>query len=311
MRLGAVSGRSHPFTLRQLQYALAVAELRSFRRAAEVCRVAQPSLSVQVAQLEDVLGVRLFERLPRGVLVTERGAAILERARRILTGADDLLDAIQRSRDPLSGTLRIGVIPTIAPYLLPEAAKALRKTYPRLQLFWVEDKTRTLVECVTSGELDAAILARESELGDLAQEPLGRDAFLLAVPTDHRLARAREPVPAEVLDGETVLLLDDGHCFRDQALAVCRRSGADEASVRATSLSTLAQMVAGGAGVTLLPSIAVAAENRARGLAIRRFGVRGPARTLVLIFRETSPAADTLRALGKTLRDTVARILAR
>src|SRR4051812_44962057 len=256
----------HPVTLRQLQYALAVAQHNGFRRAAEACAVAQPSLSAQVAELESALGVRIFERLPRGVMVTEAGAALLERARRTLVDADDLVATAERVRDPMTGTLRIGLIPTVAPYLLPEVAPVLRARHPRLTLLWFEEKTRTLLEQLAAGALDGAVVAGESDLGDLETAPIARDAFLLATPPGHKLARGSGPVRPDDLRGETVLLLDDGHCFREQSLAVCSRAGADEASIRATSLSTLAQMVAGGAGITLLPALAVATENRARGL---------------------------------------------
>ena len=301
----------HPITLRQLQYVLAVAEHRGFRRAADACGTSQPSLSTQIAQIEAALGVRIFERLPRGVVVTAAGAALLERARRTLLEADDLVSVAERARDPLTGTLHIGVIPTVAPYLLPEIAPVLRAEFPRLQLRWTEEKTLALVERVTTGELDAGILAVESELGDLTCEPLGRDAFFLVVPRGHKLAGGKAPARVDQLEGETVLFLDDGHCFRDQALAVCRRVGAEEASMRATSLSTLAQMVVGGAGITLLPYIAIATENRARALVARPFGVRGPSRTLGLAWRRSSPGAAALRAVAASIRGVVAVLAAR
>lgn len=301
----------HPITLRQLQYVLAVAELKSFRRAAAACGVAQPSLSAQIAQLESALGVRLFERLPRGPVVSEAGAAVIERARRTLIEADDLVATAARARDPLAGRLRVGVIPTVAPYLLPEMVARLRRDLPRLSLLWFEDKTPTILSRLHDGDLDAGIVAAESPLGDLVYERLGRDPFMLALRPGHRLARVKRPARPDDLEGETVLLLDDGHCFRDQALAICQRVGATEASLRATSLSTLAQMVAGGAGVTLLPAIAVATENRARGLTIRPFGPRGPARTLALAWRQTSPAAPALRAIAAAVRPLVATLVRR
>lgn len=297
-----------PFTLRQLQYALAVAAHHSFRKAAEVCAVSQPALSEQIGQLESALGLRLFERLSAGVVVTAAGASVLERAQRTLLDADDLTATADRAKDPFSGTLRIGVIPSVAPYLLPEAAPVLRKKFPRLQLVWVEEKTHLLVERIGAGALEAAIVALESGLGDLETEALGRDPFLLALPAGHRLCKGAAPARLEDLDGETVLLLEDGHCFRDQALAVCRRAGAEEASVRATSLSTLAQMVAGGAGITLLPRLALRQENRAGALVTRAFGVRGPARTLVLAFRPTAPQAAATRALAEVLRGVVGKL---
>jgi len=301
----------HPVTLRQLQYALAVAELKSFRRAAEACAVAQPSLSTQVAQLESALGVVIFERGTRGVSVTQAGSAVIERARRTLLEADDLTAVAQGARDPLAGTLSIGVIPTVAPYLLPEISADLRKAFPRLKLLWVEEKTRTVVERIANGELDAGLLAVESEVGDLEYVEIGRDAFFLAVPEGHRLARGAQPARVDQLDDETVLLLEDGHCFRDQALAVCRRGGAEEASVRATSLSTLTQMVAGGMGITLLPQIAIRTENRARSLVTRPFGARGPSRTLALGWRRTAPFDATLRALAEAMQTTFKRVTAR
>jgi LysR family hydrogen peroxide-inducible transcriptional activator len=298
----------HAFTLRQLQYVLAIAEYKSFRRAAEVCAVAQPSLSAQVAQLESALGVAIFERSTRGVTVTRAGSTVIERARRTLLEADDLIGAAQRAQDPLAGTLNLGVIPTVAPYLLPEITGQLRAKFPRLQLLWAEEKTRVLVERIATGELDAGVLAVESEIGELEYQELGRDAFFLAVPSDHRLARGTAPARVDQLEDETVLLLEDGHCFRDQALAVCRRGGADEASVRATSLSTLTQMVAAGTGITFLPQIAIRTENRAGLLVTRAFGPRGPSRTLALAWRKTAPFADTLRALASAISDIVARL---
>jgi len=292
----------HPVTLRQLQYVLAVAEHKSFRRAAEVCAVAQPSLSAQIASLEEALGVQIFERLSRGVALTEPGAALVEQARRTLLAADDLVAGASSLRDPLSGSLRIGVIPTVAPYLLPEASKALRSRFSRLRFFWEEEKTKTLVSRIEGGELDAGILAAESALGELVHEPIGKDPFYLATAKDHPLAARKGPARLDALDGDTVLLLEDGHCFRDQALSVCQRGGGLEASVRATSLSTLAQMVAGGAGITLLPGIALQTENRARTLSVRSFAPRAPSRTLTLAFRKTSPARAALKAMAETLR---------
>jgi LysR family hydrogen peroxide-inducible transcriptional activator len=305
---GAVSRWSpHPVSLRQLQYVVAVAEHKSFRRAAEACAVAQPSLSAQVAQLESVIGVQVFERLPRSVVVTAAGAAVLERAQRVLREADDLMAEVARAHDPFAGTLPIGVIPTVAPYLLPVVAPALRAKYPRLQILWTEEKTPRLVERIRSGDLEAGIVAVESDLGDLHTEALGRDPFVLAVPKGHRLASAA-PAKVDELAEEKVLVLDDGHCFRDQALDVCHRGGADEASLRSTSLSTLAQLVAGGAGITLLPSIAVRTENRARGLVVRPFGARGPHRTLALAWRKRAPVEGTLRALVPLLASAVAKV---
>jgi LysR family hydrogen peroxide-inducible transcriptional activator len=296
----------YPVTLRQLQYAVAVAEARSFRRAAEACAVSQPSLSAQLGEAERALGVRLFERDRRGVIVTAAGEAVLQRARRVLLEADDLLEAARRSADPLAGTLRIGILPTIGPYLLPRAAPAVRASLPRLQVLWEEDRTAALVRGVAAGALDGALVAREAELGDLVQLELADDPFVLAAPPDHPLARGAGPMEVRALRGERVLLLDDGHCLREQALEVCARARAEEAGYRATSLTTLVQMVAGGAGVTLLPRIAVETEAARAGLAVRPFAPPGPGRTLVLAWRRAAAAGPALRAVAEAIRARLA-----
>jgi LysR family hydrogen peroxide-inducible transcriptional activator len=299
----AITNRApHPFSLRQLQYAVAVAESLSFRKAAEACHVSQPSLSAQLAQLEQALGVRLFERDRRRVLVTAAGAALVERARSLLLQADDLVGAARLAGDPLGGTLRIGVIPTISPYLLPVATPALRSAYPRLTTVWVEDKTEILVRRLEAGTLDAALLALEAEIGDVEQEVVADDPFVLATRRDDPLGAKTTPAkPAELRDAD-ILLLDDGHCFRDQALAFCSSAKAHELEFRATSLATLAHMVAGGAGVTILPQLAVPTEAQRAGLRVRAFAKPVPHRTLALIWRTRSPLAPALRKLAGTIR---------
>jgi LysR family hydrogen peroxide-inducible transcriptional activator len=301
----------HPLTLRQLQYAVAVAEARSFRRAAELCHVAQPSLSAQLAQLEDALGTRLFERERRPVLLTPAGEQLVERARRLLVDTDDLMGAARQLRDPLSGALRIGVIPTVSPYLLPEIVPAIRRQHPALTARWVEDKTETLVTSLGEGKIDAALLALEAHLGTLDHEVIARDPFVLATPVGHPLAQARGAARLGELAGATVLLLDDGHCLRDQALSYCSRARAHEADFRATSLSTLAQMVSAGAGVTLLPRLALPTENRRGKLAIRRFAEPAPHRTLALAWRKSSPLGPALRRLAATVRTAYQKAEAR
>jgi LysR family hydrogen peroxide-inducible transcriptional activator len=280
---------------------VAVADALSFGRAAEACGVSQPSLSAQLAELELALGTRLFERDRRRVLVTAAGEALVARARRVLTDVDDLADAGKRMCDPLAGTLRLGVIPTISTYLLPDLVRALRREYPALTVRWTEDKTPNLVGALGDGTLDAALLALEADLGELTREPIGRDPFLLAAPRGHALARGTAPVTARELAGERVLLLDDGHCLRDQALAVCGGAGTEELGYRATSLPTLAQMVATGAGVTLLPELAVATECHRAALVVRPLAE--PAfRTVGLVWRPTSPLGPALRSLATTMR---------
>ncbi|MGC3996506.1 MAG: LysR substrate-binding domain-containing protein [Anaeromyxobacter sp.] len=297
-----MSDAPHPFTLRQLQYAVAVADTLSFRRAAERCRVSQPSLSTQLAQLEDALGVRLFERDRRRVLVTAAGAGLLDAARRVLVGADDLVETARRAGDPLSGTLRVGVIPTISPYLLPPASPAIRAAYPRLKLVWLEDKTEVLVARLRAGALDAALLALEADLGEVDHEEIARDPFVLAAPRGHPLAERSGPATPAELRGADVLLLDDGHCLRAQALEVCSKARAHELAFRATSLPTLVQMVASGAGVTLLPRLALPAEGR-KELKLRPFAPPAPHRTLALVWRRHAPLGPALRRLAGTIRE--------
>jgi len=299
--------KTYNFTLRQLQYVVAVAEMMSFRRAAEHCHVSQPSLSAQVAEMEAALGVSLFERDRRGVLITAAGQELLARARRVLVEADDFAEAANRFVDPLAGTLRIGVIPTIGPYLLPRVVPALRKAYPRLMFVWIEDRTEALVRRLNHGDLDAALLALEADIGDLEHETISVDPFVLATPAGHKLGKSNVPVTRNQLRGERILLLDDGHCFRDQVLEYCADSQLEELGFRATSLPTLAQMVSSGAGITLLPSIAVPAETQHSQLSIRNFSRPVPFRTIVLAWRRRSALAEPLHKIAHTLRLSTTR----
>lgn len=288
-------------TVRQLEYLAAVAELRSFRRAAESCHVSQPALSAQIQQLERLLGARLFERDRRRVLPTPAGAAAAARAREILERLDVLAASARGLGRPLAGTLRFGVIPTIAPYLLPKALPAVRRRHPELRLQLREEQTDRLVELAQAGSLDLLLLALEAELGSMDLLPLFHDPFLLAAPSEHRLA-GRRSVRESDLEGEAVLLLDDGHCLRHQALEVCRRRGGHElADFRASSLPTLVQMVAGGAGVTLLPALAAPALAT-RGLAVVPFARPAPYRTIGFAFRRSSARREEFQQLAETFR---------
>jgi LysR family hydrogen peroxide-inducible transcriptional activator len=291
-----------PYSIRQLQYLVAVADLGGFRRAAEACRVAQPSMSAQIAQVEEALGVQIFERGARGVRVTAAGAQVIDRAKAVLLASRDLADTASEHRDPLHGTLHIGVIPTVCPYLLPDVATALKRALPNLHIVWSEDKTRTLMPDVEEGRLDAAVLALDARVKGLEHVVIGVDEFVLAGSAGHAAVESRRPASPRVLDGETVLLLEDGHCFRDQALALCDASGARAADLRATGLSTLVQMVASGGGVTLLPTMAIAVENRRHQLKVRAFASPAPSRTLVLAWRKGSARKPALDAVGAVLR---------
>lgn len=297
-----MSTQPHPFTLRQLQYVLAVADLLSFRKAAEACHVSQPALSAQIAQLEDQLGVVLFERDRRRVLLTPAGELLIDRIRRLIVDGHALTEAARRAGDPLASTLRIGVIPTIAPYLLPRISPVLRDRFPRLVPLWTEDKTPVLAARLAAGQLDAALLALEADLGDVEHAFVGVDPFVLATAPDHPLA-AGGPVAVEDLQGEQVLLLDEGHCFRSQILSYCARVDLDEMAWRATSLGTLAQMVAAGNGVTLLPQMAVETEASRARLTIRPFADPAPHRTIVLAWRARSPLGPALTQLAEAMGD--------
>lgn len=294
--------RPYDVTLRQLQYAVAVADLGRFHAAASACGVSQPGLSAQLASLEDALGFRVFDRDKKRVTTTPAGAAFLQRARRVLAEMNDLVAAAGALVDPFAGALRIGVLPTIAPYVLPDLSPALAKAFPKLTLHWREDRTSRLVEEVSSGALDAALLALEADLGGLAHVVVAPDPFVLAVPKGHALDR-KQRVRVDELEGQNVLLLDDGHCMREQALSFCARRGAREAGFRATSISTLAQMVASGAGVTLLPSISVPLENRGRAFVVRELAPPAPKRTVVLVFRRGASLEPALRTFAKAMAD--------
>jgi LysR family transcriptional regulator, hydrogen peroxide-inducible genes activator len=288
-------------SLRQLQYIVAVADTLGFHKAAARCHASQPTLSAQVQQLESVLGVRLFERDRRRVLVTSAGEDIVARARRILVEVGDLIAAATRLREPFAGTLRIGVIPTIAPYLLPEIMPKIGVKYPKLALVFREEKTADILRELAEGTLDAGLLALEADVGDVAHAVIAKDPFVAALPKGHPLARRKRLALSDLQDAR-VLLLDEGHCFRDQALALCAQARANETSFRATSLATLAQMVSSGAGITLLPSIAVSVENRRGQLEIRPFARPIPGRTIALVWRPRSPFAAVFTELAKSFR---------
>jgi LysR family hydrogen peroxide-inducible transcriptional activator len=300
---------SLPLTLRQLEYVVAVADHRSFRKAAAACAVSQPALSAQIAQVEDLLGVQIFERDRRQVLITPVGAEIVARGRGALAAAAAVVDAASALAQPLTGALRLGVIPTIAPYLLPIVLPAVRATYPRLRLALREERTAQLLALLDDGRLDAGVLALPVP-GDLAAVALYREDFVLAVPAAHPLA-GRVRVREADLDDAPVLLLDDGHCLRDQALAVCDSAGAHEhTELRATSLPTLVQMVAGGLGVTLLPEMAAAALASHGEVAHARFVAPAPGRDVGLVWRMSSARGRELGLLAELLRERAVAHLA-
>jgi LysR family hydrogen peroxide-inducible transcriptional activator len=293
--------RPSDLTIRQLEYLVALADTLGFHRAAERVHVSQPSLSAQVQQAEAVLGVRLFERSQRRVLLTPAGELVVARARRVLREAEDLLAAARLLFDPFRGNWRLGLIPTVAPYLLPEILPGVHRAHPHLRLLLREERTPVLVRELLAGGLEAAILAEVPDLGDLARAPLAEDRFLLAAPLGHPLARKRK-VALRDLEQAPLLLLEDGHCLRGQALAFCAKAGAREADFRASSLPTLMQMVAAGMGLTLLPALCAPMERTRASLALRPFAPPVPGRQLVLAWRAGSPLAGALATFAGELR---------
>lgn len=289
-------------TIRQLEYLVAVAETLHFRKAAQNCAVTQPALSAQIQGLEELLGIQLFERNRRRVLLTKAGREAVARARRVLDDCDALAEAARSASEPLAGELRMGVIPTVAPYLLPRVLPCLRENHPKLRLFLREEFTHELIDRLNSGELDCLLLALPASGGDFEHQLLFHDAFWLALPHGHALL-ARESVKYDDLKDQEVLLLEDGHCLRDQALAICNRGGANESMrVRATSLGTLTQMVSGGLGVTLLPELAIAVEAReGSGVELRPFAEPVPQREIGLVWRRGSARAVEFRQLGEEM----------
>lgn len=223
----------------------------------------------------------------------------------MLVAAADLRELARQLADPFSGRLRLGVIPTIGPYLLPEITPPLAQAFPRLTLTWSEARTEELVQALRAGTLDAALLAVEADIGDLDYAALGRDPFVLAAAPGHPAVRGRGLATADVLNGTSVLLLDDGHCFREQALQVCAQARVEEHSFRATSLATLVQMVSTGSAVTLLPTIALTVENRRSQLRVRKFTAPGPGRTLALAWRRGAAMARTLGRVADAIRPAV------
>lgn len=287
--------------LRDLQYLVALAETRHFGRAAERCHVSQPTLSAQLKKLEEFLGARLIERQPRRVALTAAGEAVVERARGMLRDAEDIRALARASADPLAGQLRVGLIPTLGPYLLPRVAPRLRRALPKLQLILHEHQTAPLIAQVVEGELDLALLALPADTGGLETRSLFAEAFLVAMPERHRLATHRRLRTSD-LAGEKLLLLEDGHCLRDQALEVCGMAGTEEQDFRATSLETLRQMVASGLGITLLPRLATEGPFGAtRGLAVRPFAPPAPSRVIGTAWRRSSTRGEAIGAVCDVL----------
>lgn len=293
-------------TLRQLRYLTSLARHRHFGRAAEDCAVTQPALSMQIRELEREVGAELVERRPGEVMLTELGGEVAARAEAILAATRDLVD-FARHRDLLSGHLKLGIIPTLAPYVLPRVLPRLQAAHPHLRLEVRETQTRNLVEELARGDLDCVMLALPFEGADVEALPLFEDPFLLALPATDTLPD-QGPIDIGDVDQRRLILLEEGHCLRDQALAFCAAPNREaSAGLGATSLATVMQMVANGYGVTLVPEVAVDVEVRDDRVKLMRFVDPQPARTVGLAWRRTSPRKQDFEALGAVVRDAVAR----
>lgn len=291
-------------TLRQLRYLVELVETKHFGHAAEICHVTQSTLSAGIQELEDLLGVRLLERTKRRVVATPIGLEIAKRARRTIEEAEGLVEAAKAGAKPLTGHLHLGVIPTIGPYLLPSVLPQLRQRFPELKLYLREDQTARLLTQLAAGELDALILAMPMELPSCQSMVIAQDPFWLVCPKEHPLA-AKQAILPEEIPAQDLLLLEEGHCLRDHALAACRLPGeAGRKSYQGTSLHTLVEMVAGGLGVTLIPKMAVASQQMEGGsLAIRPISDAKAMREIGLVWRKTSGRQAEFKLLGDTLQE--------
>ena len=300
-----MDARTRP-TVRQLEYIVAVADRLSFSAAAEACGVSQPALSSQVREVEQRLGLSLFERGRGGVSVPPHARAVIDAARRAIRAVDDVSDAAVDLRGELVGAVRVGVIPTMAPYLLPTLVRELRRRHPRSEPVLTEERTDDLVRRISNGELDIGLLASPVPGEGLEVVDVAVDQFDLAMPEAHPFA-GEGSLPAGVLAGLPVLLLADGHCLRDQAIDVCATVGANtDHAIQGTSLTTLCQMVSAGSGVTLLPASARAVEARpGSGLVTRPLRDPRPNRVVVLAWRASSPLASLYRAFAEAIAPAV------
>lgn len=290
--------------IRDLEYLVALHEHRHFGRAAEASFCSQPTLSTQIRKLETELGADLVERGSRQVLFTAAGERVVRRARHILADADEIRSIARQARNPRAGSIRLGVFPTLAPYLLPHVIGSVTAEFPDLELLLVEEKTPVLVEQLRSGALDAALVAMPVDDESLAVLPLFREEFVLAVPAGHHLAEVEAPTPSSKVAGEDLLLLTEGHCLRDQALEVCRTVGGEERKgFQATSLETLRLMVAAGVGITLMPRLSVVPPVVPNpGIVLRDFAEPAPYRDVAMVWRRSSVQRDLLEDLAESIR---------
>lgn len=292
-------------TFKQLKYFEAVARFNHFGKAAEHCAVSQPALSMQIKELERELDILLFERNNKRAIITKHGLELLARSRKITEQMRELTEFAQSAKDTLQGTLQLGVIPTIAPYLLPKLLPNIRNTLPDLNLVLHETQTHMLLEKLEDGDLDLLILALPIDGNSIATMPLMEDKFLLAMPPEHESRNDAYATPDMFANGE-LMLLEEGHCLREQALTYCHlREVSSFATFGASSLSTLVQMVGNGLGMTLLPEISLSVENKSNEVKLMRFGDPEPRRTIGLAWRAGSPRAKEFRKFGKLVSEAL------
>jgi LysR family hydrogen peroxide-inducible transcriptional activator len=292
-------------TIAQIRAFLAVAEFLHFRQAAATLGVSQPTLSATVASCEEALDTKLVERTTRRVMLTSAGERLLPRARQVLDAVDSLVTEADQARRPFSGTLRLGLIPTVAPYLLPAALRGLRQDFPELELEVHEERTSQLFDGLTTWRLGAAVLALPAGQAGLTEHALYDEDFVLVVPHGHPMAKYPTVSPSALRD-LNVLLLEEGHCLHDQARDVCREAGGGaRATTSAASLATLVQLVAADLGVTLLPETAVPVETRRGRLEVVRFATPAPSRRIGLLHRESSGQADEYATIAAKLRQAI------
>ena len=295
-------------SLRQLRYLVAVSARLNFRQAAEDCHVTQSTLSAGIKELESLLDVELVERDTRTVRMTGAGAEVVDRARALLAQAQDLMEVAKGAGQPLAGPLHLGVIPTIAPFLLPTVLPTLRGQYPRLQLYLREDLTERLLERLRAADLDMALIALPYDTGELTLRKLFRDEFWFVARADDPLASAKEVAVRDLRAGH-IVLLEEGHCLRDHAIAACgSRTANPESMVEATSLHTLLQMVEGGLGATLLPEMTLKAGIlNGTSLVARPFSTQVPTRTIALVARATSAHRRDFELLAELITELARR----
>jgi LysR family hydrogen peroxide-inducible transcriptional activator len=292
--------------LRDLHYLVAVAELRHFGKAADACFISQPTLSAQIKKLENYLNVQLIERTPKKIIMTPAGKAIVEKAKMILQNVNDIKDIAHYASDPEAGTLRIGLIPTLAPYLLPHIIPLLKLRFPKLELFLYEEKTKSILKKLKEGSLDAVILALPVENEGLTETALFNEKFFVALPKNHRFSNKKSLKIADLND-EKVLLLEEGHCLRQQALEICSNMNMQKNSdFSATSLETLRQMVASGAGITLLPELAANVQIANQdAIVIKHFAEPQPSRQIGMLWRKSSVLSDLMEKIAVMIQKNI------